>query len=108
MTHGRQWGYRRGGQGVLLSQAGEKLDSMSLLMYMAPIAAVQLLPATILMEGNVVAKVRASAATYPCTPPYFFEARHLKRGFEPELEGGGLKWVLKGEFGWEFGVVSTL
>jgi hypothetical protein len=32
----------------------EKLDSMNLLLYMAPIAMMVLLPATLLMEGNVL------------------------------------------------------
>ncbi|CAA0809468.1 Probable sugar phosphate/phosphate translocator [Striga hermonthica] len=41
-------------QGILLSSEGEKLNSMNLLLYMAPIAVVLLLPATIYMEENVV------------------------------------------------------
>ncbi|KAI4383981.1 hypothetical protein MLD38_009758 [Melastoma candidum] len=41
-------------QGILLSSEGEKLNSMNLLMYMAPIAVVFLLPATLIMEENVV------------------------------------------------------
>ncbi|KAK4270442.1 hypothetical protein QN277_023478 [Acacia crassicarpa] len=41
-------------QGVLLSSEGEKLNSMNLLMYMAPIAMVVLLPATLLMEQDVI------------------------------------------------------
>ncbi|XP_031108484.1 probable sugar phosphate/phosphate translocator At3g11320 [Ipomoea triloba] len=41
-------------QGILLSSEGEKLNSMNLLLYMAPIAVVLLLPATIIMEENVV------------------------------------------------------
>lgn len=41
-------------QGILLSSEGEKLNSMNLLLYMAPIAVVLLLPATLLMEDNVV------------------------------------------------------
>nr|GEV93929.1 probable sugar phosphate/phosphate translocator At3g11320 [Tanacetum cinerariifolium] len=41
-------------QGILLSSEGEKLNSMNLLLYMAPIAVVLLLPATIYMEKNVV------------------------------------------------------
>ncbi|KAK1377959.1 putative sugar phosphate/phosphate translocator [Heracleum sosnowskyi] len=41
-------------QGVLLSSEGEKLNSMNLLLYMAPIAVVLLLPVTLYMEGNVV------------------------------------------------------
>eukprot|EP00884_Botryococcus_braunii_P000978 jgi/Botrbrau1/10881/Bobra.0025s0058.1 len=56
-------------QGILLSQVGDRLDSMSLLMYMSPIAATLLLPATLLMEGNVVQQVRDSAATYPWMLP---------------------------------------
>ncbi|XAR50870.1 hypothetical protein NMG60_11005323 [Bertholletia excelsa] len=42
-------------QGILLSSEGEKLNSMNLLLYMAPVAALFLLPATLLMEKNVVA-----------------------------------------------------
>ncbi|WOL14843.1 putative sugar phosphate/phosphate translocator [Canna indica] len=41
-------------QGILMSSEGEKLNSMNLLLYMAPIAVVFLLPATIVMEENVV------------------------------------------------------
>ncbi|XP_020086916.1 probable sugar phosphate/phosphate translocator At3g11320 [Ananas comosus] len=41
-------------QGILLSSEGEKLNSMNLLLYMAPIAVLLLLPATIFMEENVV------------------------------------------------------
>ncbi|KAK1265194.1 putative sugar phosphate/phosphate translocator [Acorus gramineus] len=41
-------------QGILLSSEGEKLNSMNLLLYMAPIAVVFLLPAALIMEENVV------------------------------------------------------
>ncbi|MQM01299.1 hypothetical protein Taro_034054 [Colocasia esculenta] len=41
-------------QGILLSSEGEKLNSMNLLLYMAPIAVIFLLPATIVMEKDVV------------------------------------------------------
>uniref|UniRef100_A0A0C9SB23 TSA: Wollemia nobilis Ref_Wollemi_Transcript_1009_1870 transcribed RNA sequence n=1 Tax=Wollemia nobilis TaxID=56998 RepID=A0A0C9SB23_9CONI len=41
-------------QGILLSSEGEKLNSMNLLLYMAPIAVVLLLPATLLLEPNVL------------------------------------------------------
>ncbi|KAI3525818.1 hypothetical protein L1887_04936 [Cichorium endivia] len=41
-------------QGILLSSEGEKLNSMNLLLYMAPVAVLILLPATLLMEDNVV------------------------------------------------------
>ncbi|KAI5434222.1 hypothetical protein KIW84_021187 [Lathyrus oleraceus] len=41
-------------QGILLSSEGEKLNSMNLLLYMAPMAVVFLLPATLYMEENVV------------------------------------------------------
>ncbi|KAJ0987692.1 hypothetical protein J5N97_006048 [Dioscorea zingiberensis] len=41
-------------QGILLSSEGEKLNSMNLLLYMAPIAVILLLPATLFMEENVV------------------------------------------------------
>lgn len=41
-------------QGLLLSSDGEKLHSMNLLLYMAPMAAMILLPFTLYIEGNVV------------------------------------------------------
>ncbi|KAG5138555.1 hypothetical protein AAZX31_08G324400 [Glycine max] len=41
-------------QGVLLSSEGEKLNSMNLLMYMAPVAVAFLLPASIIMEEDVI------------------------------------------------------
>ncbi|CAL5422665.1 unnamed protein product [Camellia sinensis] len=41
-------------QGILLSSEGEKLNSMNLLLYMAPIAVLFLIPATLLMEENMV------------------------------------------------------
>lgn len=41
-------------QGILLSSEGEKLNAMNLLLYMAPMAVVFLLPATLMMEENVV------------------------------------------------------
>ncbi|EFJ15928.1 hypothetical protein SELMODRAFT_85074 [Selaginella moellendorffii] len=50
-------------QGILLSSEGEKLNSMNLLLYMAPIAVVLLLPATLIMEPNVVGITIALART---------------------------------------------
>ncbi|XP_073017454.1 UDP-URONIC ACID TRANSPORTER 1-like [Primulina eburnea] len=41
-------------QGVLLSNEGEKLNSMNLMLYMSPIAVIVLLPAALLMEPNVL------------------------------------------------------
>lgn len=41
-------------QGILLSSEGEKLNSMNLLLYMAPIAVLVLLPATLIIEPNVL------------------------------------------------------
>ncbi|KAL8140238.1 hypothetical protein V2J09_006259 [Rumex salicifolius] len=41
-------------QGILLSSDGEKLNSMNLLMYMAPIAVACLIPAALIMERDVV------------------------------------------------------
>ncbi|XP_057414916.1 probable sugar phosphate/phosphate translocator At3g11320 [Lotus japonicus] len=41
-------------QDILLSSEGEKLNSMNLLLYMTPIAMLVLLPATLLMEENVI------------------------------------------------------
>lgn len=48
-------------QGILLSSEGEKLNSMNLLLYMAPIAVLLLLPATLIMEPNVLAMTIALA-----------------------------------------------
>ncbi|XP_019239191.1 PREDICTED: probable sugar phosphate/phosphate translocator At1g12500 [Nicotiana attenuata] len=42
-------------QGLLLTFEAEKLHSMNLLLYMAPIAAMILLPFTLYIEGNVAA-----------------------------------------------------
>lgn len=42
-------------QGILLTSEGEKLHSMNLLLYMAPLAALILLPFTLYIEGNVLA-----------------------------------------------------
>ncbi|KAK9837287.1 hypothetical protein WJX81_003509 [Elliptochloris bilobata] len=52
-------------QSVLMSHSTEKLDSMSLLLYMAPIAATLLLPFTVVLEGNVVRHVTVLAADEP-------------------------------------------
>ncbi|XP_021741046.1 UDP-URONIC ACID TRANSPORTER 1-like [Chenopodium quinoa] len=41
-------------QGILLSDEGEKMDSMNLLLYMAPIAVVALIPAVFIMEPTVL------------------------------------------------------
>ncbi|MBA0708353.1 hypothetical protein Golax_023486, partial [Gossypium laxum] len=41
-------------QGLLLSSEGEKLNSMNLLMYMAPVAVMALFPAALYMEKGVV------------------------------------------------------
>ncbi|KAG6427101.1 hypothetical protein SASPL_111341 [Salvia splendens] len=41
-------------QGVLLSSEGEKLNSMNLMLYMAPIAVVVLIPAVFVMEPDVL------------------------------------------------------
>ncbi|XP_039144921.1 probable sugar phosphate/phosphate translocator At5g05820 [Dioscorea cayenensis subsp. rotundata] len=48
-------------QGILLSSEGEKLNSMNLLLYMAPIAVILLLSATLIMEENVVGVTLALA-----------------------------------------------
>ncbi|CAN6466495.1 unnamed protein product [Victoria cruziana] len=42
-------------QGILLTSEAERLNSMNLLMYMAPMAAVLLLPMSLAFEGNVAA-----------------------------------------------------
>ncbi|XP_002520444.2 probable sugar phosphate/phosphate translocator At3g11320 [Ricinus communis] len=41
-------------QGILLSSEGERLHSMNLLLYMAPVAVAFLLPVAIFMEGDVI------------------------------------------------------
>ncbi|KAL2634149.1 hypothetical protein R1flu_005628 [Riccia fluitans] len=52
-------------QGILLSNEGEKLNSMNLLLYMAPIAVVVLLPATLYLEPNVLGIAIAQARGDP-------------------------------------------
>lgn len=52
-------------QGILLTSEGEKLNSMNLLLYMAPIAVVVLLPATLYMEPNVLGITVALARQDP-------------------------------------------
>ncbi|KAK2377117.1 putative sugar phosphate/phosphate translocator [Trifolium repens] len=52
-------------QGILLSSEGEKLNSMNLLLYMAPMAVVFLLPAALYMEENVVGITLALARDDP-------------------------------------------
>ncbi|XP_047319818.1 probable sugar phosphate/phosphate translocator At1g12500 [Impatiens glandulifera] len=42
-------------QGIILTSESEKLHSMNLLLYMAPMAALILLPLTLYIEGNVLA-----------------------------------------------------
>ncbi|KAL1549927.1 UDP-URONIC ACID TRANSPORTER 1 [Salvia divinorum] len=44
-------------QGVLLSSEGEKLNSMNLMLYMAPIAVAVLIPAALVMEPDVLGLV---------------------------------------------------
>ncbi|XP_047320076.1 UDP-URONIC ACID TRANSPORTER 1 [Impatiens glandulifera] len=41
-------------QSILLSSEGEKLNSMNLLLYMSPVAVIVLLPATLIMEPDVL------------------------------------------------------
>ena len=43
-----------GRQGMLLTDTSEKLDSMNLLKYMAPVASLALIPAVIVLEPNIV------------------------------------------------------
>ncbi|XP_019165838.1 PREDICTED: probable sugar phosphate/phosphate translocator At5g04160 [Ipomoea nil] len=51
-------------QGVLLSSEEEKLNSMNLLLYMSPIAVLVLLPATLVMERNVIDVIQSLAANH--------------------------------------------
>ncbi|CAG7885713.1 unnamed protein product [Brassica rapa] len=48
-------------QGILLSSEGEKLNSMSLMLYMFPIAVIALLPVTIVMKPNVMSVILSLA-----------------------------------------------
>ncbi|CAN1150676.1 Probable sugar phosphate/phosphate translocator At3g11320 [Linum perenne] len=48
-------------QGILLSSEGEKLHSMNLLMYMAPVAVAFLLPTALIMETDVIGITIAQA-----------------------------------------------
>ncbi len=49
-------------QGLLLSNNSEKMNSMNLLLHMAPLAAVLLVPMTIVAEPGVLQIVRQKAA----------------------------------------------
>ena len=52
-------------QGILLTSEAEKLHSMNLLLYMAPMAALILLPFTLYIEGNVAAIIVEKARGDP-------------------------------------------
>lgn len=52
-------------QGILLSSDSEKLHSMNLLLYMAPMAALVLLPISLYIEGNVAMVILEKARTDP-------------------------------------------
>eukprot|EP00249_Psilotum_nudum_P007972 c20951_g2_i1 orf=319-1347(+) len=52
-------------QGILLASEGEKLHSMNLLMYMAPMSALLLLPFTLVCEGNIFAVTFKKARETP-------------------------------------------
>lgn len=52
-------------QGLLLTSDGEKLHSMNLLLYMAPMAAVILLPVTLYIEGDVASITMEKARLDP-------------------------------------------
>lgn len=52
-------------QGILLSDASEKMDSMNLLRCMAPIACVCLLPAVVILEPSVISEAIDKAGTKP-------------------------------------------
>jgi hypothetical protein len=47
----------------------EKIDSMNLLLYMAPIATAALVPATLILEPNAIVTARGLATEHPCGPP---------------------------------------
>ncbi|KAG8484805.1 hypothetical protein CXB51_021342 [Gossypium anomalum] len=51
-------------QGLLLSSEGEKLNSMNLLMYMAPVAVMALFPAALYMEKGVGKRERGGGRGY--------------------------------------------
>ena len=53
-------------QGILLTDTSEKMNSMNLLLYMAPIASLVLIPAVLLGEPDVLAVVHQHAITDKC------------------------------------------
>ena len=69
-----------------MSASSERLDSMSLLVYMAPIAAATLLPATLILEGNVLAQAAALSAkhTCACSPKYQDAKEVLAISLQPQ------------------------
>ncbi len=66
---------RMGAQGILLTDSSEKMDSMNLLRYMAPLASLALLPAVALLEPSVIRCAPAVPALPPS--PFPFPNLHL-------------------------------
>ncbi|KAK9815483.1 hypothetical protein WJX72_004464 [[Myrmecia] bisecta] len=56
-------------QGLLLTHVEDKMDSMSLLCHMAPVAASALIPATWLLEPNALVEANAVASRHPTFYP---------------------------------------
>ncbi|CAN7120504.1 unnamed protein product [Brassica rapa subsp. narinosa] len=66
-------------QGILLSSEGEKLNSMSLMLYMFPIAVIALLPVTIVMEPNVMSVILSLARQHQYMCILLLVTKHTSR-----------------------------
>ncbi len=58
--------YPRHKRGVRRLSDGEKMDSMSLLLYMAPVAALALVPAAVILEPQSIQAARDLSVEHPC------------------------------------------
>ncbi|KAG5410971.1 hypothetical protein IGI04_007290 [Brassica rapa subsp. trilocularis] len=66
-------------QGILLSSEGEKLNSMSLMLYMFPIAVIALLPVTIVMKPNVMSVILSLARQHQYMWILLLVTKHTSR-----------------------------
>ena len=58
---------------------GEKMDSMSLLLYMAPVASLALVPAAVMLEPQSIQAARDLSVEHPCA--VFFQPRRRSPQF---------------------------
>ena len=58
--------HRPGPEPLCRLSDGDKIDSMSLMLYMSPVAAAALVPAAMLLEPNCIAAARELSTQYAC------------------------------------------